>query len=106
MNQVVYTRFPLLFAEPAVPNTDASSVQHHFDFHTSETDLLRAWARLLSQYTGHDDWVAFFFNDQLVRVSISDGNIEQEHGSSDGQESPPREATAIYSASVCDSAMT
>lgn len=105
MNQVTYTRFPPLFAEPSVSTTDASALQQHFEFHASETDLLRAWARLLSQYTGHEDWVTFLFDDQLVTVSISDGNIEQEHGSSDGQESSPQEATAIYSASVCASAM-
>lgn len=96
MATIQYTRFPNLVAIEHRHGHDDLTLQQSLKLQGSETDLLRAWAELLSAYSGNDDRVSFVFNEEIATVSLADGHISKTRRRSGSNDSIPRNATAIY----------
>lgn len=100
MAAIQYTRFPNLLAIEHDHGHDDFTPQQTLKLQGSETDLLRAWAELLSAYSGNDDQVSFVFNEEVATVSLADGNIRKIRRRQGGDDGIPRNATAIYTHNV------
>jgi hypothetical protein len=89
------TRFPPLISDIAKARDDEIS-RHALSLQGSDDDLYRAWASVLSRYTGHDDTVSFMSDQGAVTVLLADGTITTESWSKKEQTNIPYNATAIY----------
>jgi hypothetical protein len=89
----MYTIFPNLLSKDLGEDKLEDSSQQLFDLQGSEEQLLRAWATILSGYTGRDDQVSFACDEGVVEVSLGDGNLRKQRRESDDV---PRDSTAIF----------
>jgi hypothetical protein len=91
-----YTRFPPLVADAINVDDCESAPRYALSVQGSEHDLLRAWASILSRYTGYDDKVTFASDEGSVTVSLAEGTISKEPWTEDGPSNIPLDATALY----------
>jgi hypothetical protein len=89
----MYTRFPNLLSTEVNEDQLKSSSQELFDLLGSDDAVIRAWASILSIYTGHLDRVSFLSDNGAVQVNISDGRISKLR--KDNDEETPRDATRV-----------
>ena len=100
MAQTTYTRFPPLVADEIQVGDGEIAPRYALKLQGSENDHLRAWAKVLSKYTGHDDRLSFASDQGNVAVFLSDGKITTEPWTEGEQESIPSDATAVYFTAV------
>lgn len=74
---MAYTRFPRLLAQE-LGQEQLQVSELFFELECSADDLLKAWGRLLSAYSGSDGEVSFRVDDDDVKIKLVDGEITRQ----------------------------